>query len=60
MERPVFESSLCAASTNRSLSATTRKLPLNRCTFFHRRMTDLISDYSIFESALSNVEVVVL
>ena len=36
MERPGFESPLCALSTNRSLSATIRKLPLDRCAFFHR------------------------
>ena len=60
MERPGFESSLCALSTNRSLSATIRKLPLDRCAFFHRRMTHFIFDYSICKSALSNVEVVVL
>ncbi len=49
MERPGFESPLCALSTNRSLSATIRKLPLDRCAFFHRRMTNLISNTIMLE-----------
>ncbi len=52
MERPGFESPLCALSTNRSLSATIRKLPLDRCAFFHRRMTYPIFNYSIFRNLL--------
>ena len=51
MERPGFESPLCALSTNRSLSATIRKLPLDRCAFFHRRMTHLIFDCGIRKSS---------
>ncbi len=53
MERPGFESPLCALSTNRSLSATIRKLPLDRCAFFHRRMTGLFLNYSNYQTALA-------
>jgi hypothetical protein len=34
MERPGFESPLCATSTNRSLSATIRKYPWTGEAFF--------------------------
>ncbi len=33
--------SLCATSTNRSLSPTLTQIPLDRCASFHRRMTNL-------------------
>lgn len=39
MERPGFESPLCAMSTNRSLYAIPSHIPLDFLTRFHRRMT---------------------
>ena len=44
MERPGFESPLCAKRTNRSLYAIYSQMPLDNCVIPYRRMTNLDRD----------------